>query len=611
MAVRCELIDDRIRLTGWLGEQTPAMCKAVGAGRFVGRDKGGPYWHYPLDTATCYRLREMFGQKLQIGPDLNIWARSAMAEEKATRELAKAADAELLHIATRAPRIAEAMSGRTYQRVAALYGARTGDFLLADQQGLGKTIETLATIAETSPSGLHLILAPKVAVGSVWVPEIERWLPGSAVFAMSGSKAEREEILAAAMTARHESPLLKHIFVIGNIEMTRIKNKAAEYPQLHSGEWDTVIVDESHRALIRTKGTPTQTRAGMMALKAKRRIALSGTPMRGKPQQLWGTLNWLRPDLYTSYWVWVGRYFQLSSNGYSNYVLGDLKPGGADALARDLGSIMLRRTKAEVLTELPAKSYAGTFLLPIDDQSPYGVWLEMDTKHARQYETFAKDGSIDFEDGGSLLANGVLAEYTRKKQLASGVHELIAGRLTPTLDSPKYRWLLDKIAELGITDNDGDGKIVIASQFTSILNVFARGLRAEGIACHLLTGATSDKARQEMVADFQTEGSTTRVFLLNMKAGGVGITLDLADDLVMLDETTVPDDAEQVEDRIHRASRIHNVTIHYLRVRETQDEEIAWVAAARLNTQQYLMDGSRGVAYARELYEASRGANVA
>jgi SNF2 family DNA or RNA helicase len=118
----------------------------------------------------------------------------------------------------------------------------------------------------------------------------------------------------------------------------------------------------------------------------------------------------------------------------------------------------------------------------------------------------------------------------------------------------------------------------------------------------VLTGETPAGRRAQMVKQFQ-ETDEVQVFMLNTKAGGVALTLDAADYLVLLDETTVPDDQEQVEDRIHRASRIHNVTIYTLRTLGTLDEEIAWIAAARMSVQQYLLDGARGVKAARALYE--------
>lgn len=612
----------RIALTGWVGPSTPSKCKAVGGGRFVPRDKaanGEAYWSYPLDIHTCRAIRAQFGDDLTIGPALNTWAKAEVAKEAGVKALALADTAVLTRVPECAPALDAATQTRTYQRVAAAWGAHTGSFLLADQQGLGKTVETLATIIEHSPKpGWHLIFSPSVAVDAVWSAEVHRWLAdtGSQVLSLTGTLKEREEALRAFYDefAINGGPEV-HCFVIANIESARIrpegegKNvkylaKNAVLPALHARVWDTVVVDECQRALIRTSGKPTQTRAGfsLLSRNAERRIALSGTPMRGKPEQLWGTLNWLRPDVYTSYWNWVKRYFSLTSNEFSNYILSGFLPGGEDRLAEDLKSIMLRRTKAEVLPELPAKTYAGTYLDPEDLGSPCGIWLDALPEQAKQIKQLHRDGLLEFDDG-ELLVDGTLATYTREKQLANAVHALDAkGRLVPTLDSPKYRWLLDWLAE-----SDGE-KVVVASQFTQIIDVFAEGLEDEGYAVCTLTGKTSQADRARMVADFQSRAVADggpQVFLLNTKAGGVALTLDTADYLVLLDETTVPDDQEQVEDRIHRTSRIHNVTIYYLRTLGTLDEEVAWVAAARQNVQRYLLDGARGVESARALYYKS------
>lgn len=618
--------EKRIRLTGWVGPMTPKKCKAIGGGRFKPKTaEVEAHWSYPLTMATCRAMRAQFGDDLKIGPALAAWARDEIGKEKALTELATASTAELFHVPALAPALDKATSTRTYQRVAAAWGAATGSFLLADQQGLGKSIETLATIIEHAgpgpygcprpygcPSAVwHLIFSPSVAVDTVWTAEVRRWLADARVevLSLTGTLRERQE----ALSAFQPDPGTEHVFVVANIESARIKPEYDEatdpghrkpkylasnavLPALHGRIWDTVVVDECQRALIRTSGKPTQTRAGfnLISSNSERRIALSGTPMRGKPEQLWGTLNWLRPDVYTSYWKWVERYFKLASNGFSSYVLDGFLPGGQERLAADLQSIMLRRTKAEVLSELPPKTYAGSHLDPADEGSPFGVWLQPSAGQLKQTKQLAEDGVLSFGDE-ELFVDGHLAEYTRGRQLADAVHTLKGGVLTPTIDSPKYEWLLNWLSE-----SDG-AKIVVASQFTSVIDVFAAGLRAEGYKVSVLTGKTSQKERVRMVEQFQTTDEV-QVFLLNTKAGGVALTLDSADYLALIDETVIPDDQEQVEDRIHRTSRIHNVTIYYLRTLGTLDEEISWVAAARADVQQYLLDGARGVSGAKALY---------
>lgn len=606
-----EKVGNRIWLTGWLGPSTPAMCKRVGAGRFSKR--GGAHWTFPLTVQTCLRLRRVFGDRVDMGPELEAWSWQAFDADRETAKLAKARSAKLTAVPGRYPVMARAMRSRRYQQAAAAFIGMSGNVLLSDQPGLGKTIEVLAGLAEGRTDDgpkKYLIFAPRVAVKTVWANEIRRWIGAAPlVLTMNGTKAQRTRVLHEAATTND-----RDVYIITLIESARIKPvingkdktwlvKNAYYPELFKVKWDAVVVDESHRALIKPKGSDSQQRAGFMKLtkNSKQRIAVSGTPMRGKPEQLWGTLNWLRPREYTSYWNWVKEYFELGNNGFTEYdtVVGRLKR--PKSLGRSLRTVQLRRTKAEVLPQLPPKQYAGSYLIPGDELSPFGVWLDMGAKQRRQYKQMADEGFVEFESG-ELIANGILAENTRKKQLAGACGELNEyDELVPTHDSVKLDWLWEKLEEL-----DGE-RVVIASQFTRLIDWIELELNYADIATHKITGAVkSDKKREAMVADFQSANPSATVFLVNTKAAGIAITLDMADYLVLLDETSIPDDQEQVEDRVHRTSRMHQVTIYVLRVLDTIEEEIAWVTCARADVQNYLLDGTRGVAYAKKLYMESR-----
>jgi SNF2 family DNA or RNA helicase len=111
-----------------------------------------------------------------------------------------------------------------------------------------------------------------------------------------------------------------------------------------------------------------------------------------------------------------------------------------------------------------------------------------------------------------------------------------------------------------------------------------------------------------MCTDFQSQESKARIMLINTAVAGVAIDLDAADDLVILDETYIPDDQEQLEDRAHRISRVHQLTIHKPRMLGTIEEEVAFVSAARQDEQRYILDGIRGVDVARKIYEDAKSA---
>lgn len=237
----------------------------------------------------------------------------------------------------------------------------------------------------------------------------------------------------------------------------------------------------------------------------------------------------------------------------------------------------------------------------------------MEPKQKRAYHQMV-DEAIANLDNGTLVANGVLAEMTRLKQFAS-----CYGTLETQLDSDgyeipvfkpgfpsnKFNWLLEFLEELGIdkekyTPGPETNKVVIASQFTSVIDIFDEALKKKGIDTAKITGKVSAKKREEAVKSFQQD-SGPRVFLLNTIAGGVSLTLDRADDIVILDETFIPDDQEQVEDRVHRVSRDHNVTVHYVRSLGTIEERIAKLTFSRDSLQKQLLDGERGIEFARKI----------
>lgn len=532
------------------------------------------------------------------------------------------------------------------------------------------TLQTLGTMVEAGIEGDILVAAPSAAVAITWPDELATWLPDDEFVGIMGTGPFRTKRLRQTFAAERTT---KRRWIIVNLEMARMdyvaptlefrtpKNNPTaapreihvpgwylpRYPELfyedyeaaeegkgkHLREWAGIVVDESHRCLVtHSTGAHAQTkvRAGMGKLALKEggvKLALSGTPFRGKPQNLWGTLNWLYPERYSAYWDWVGRWFDVvgepsqrpgaDGDEQKREIVGLNEDLSAEFHA-DIAPIMLRRTKKEVRAELPDKLYAGTPLPDesgfITENSPIGHWLEMSPKQARAYKDIQEKAYTEVESG-LMYANGVFAEITRLKQFATcyGDQEAytdskgeIRYRFIPELPSAKFDWLVEFLDNLGINKStsqepdEDERKVVVASQFTSILNMFERELNKKGIATLKITGQVSPKQRKAAKDRWQEPGGP-RVFLLNTAAGGVSLTLDMADDLVFLDETWIPDEQEQVEDRIHRVSRMHQVTIHYLRSLGTVEERIALTTSSRERLTKLLLDGERGIATAKKL----------
>jgi len=583
---------------------------------------------FPLDFSICLQLRAAFGEELDVGPKLTAWARTEKARLAGIRELAKSNSAAIGMVAKASPVLADAMASRTYQTVGAAWMAATRYAILGDQPGLGKTLQTMGAVVEAGLRGPILVFAPKTAALTTWPDELDRWLPNDGYTVVShlpGNKRRDELGRFMADLADGLVTGARHWFIC-NMDMARIKIprdprdhtkamkdakgktiKQMAYPHLFDIPWQAIVCDESHQALVTHSAflkDHTQVRAGLASIKLPPhglRIALSGTPYRGKIENLWGTLNWLRPDLYKSYWKWIERWFVVYDSHEEGRIIDGIDESKLDEFADEMATLMLRRTKDEVVPDLPPKLYAGKALDGQNKQYQPGIWLDLTAVQKRMYKQLKTHGAVT-TDGGTMMANGALAEMMRAKQIASSAGNYTNDEWEPCLPSNKFDWLVEFLSDLGIErSSSGTGKVIVASQSTKLVNLFAHELMHLGIPSFRITGQVTPRERQRQVHEFQSDQNHTRVFFLNTDAGGVSLTLDAADYVVMLDEKWIPDDQEQVEDRAHRVSRMHNVTIYYLRSKGTIEEHICRVNGDREEIQKMLMDGTRGVSFAKQL----------
>ena len=575
-------------------------------------------WSYPLSMDTCRALRREFGEDLEILPPLVEWAKAEVAKERKLEDMReeRMSNISFPRVEREAPDLMAAMLHRKYQLAGTAFALAGKQVILGDDPGLGKTLQALAAIIESDAKEI-LVACRRTATRTVWERETLRWAPGIAPFVAQGSRAEREEVMGRYADHSTEIEGTRKMLII-NIEMVRAKRfetcvsspdgicpfgdrPPREHPQhvylarpdwpfLTEQKWDAIIFDESHNLLASTANVQskriTQARFGAVQIRKQLRpgglaIALSGTPFRSKLEKGWGTLNWLRPDVFSSYWRWAETFFGVEEGAYGKIVGGGekvLEPRNAKAWDRMLRPYYLKRTKADAAPDLPPIAYAGTPIDPEDPTSPCYVQLDMGPEQARAYWQMEKMAEATL-DTGKITATGVLAEITRLRQFATATHVHGSGRqqLLPTLPSNKMEWLLDFLQER----QDTGQKVVVASSFSSMVELAARTIRKElSIEALTLTGNTPDRERANLVARFQNDPDL-RVVVLNRDAGGESITLDAADEMVVLDMPWVSDRDEQLFSRIHRVSRIHNVEIYRLVSVGTVD---AWIAS--LNEEQ-------------------------
>ena len=539
--------------------------------------------------------------------------------------------------------LGNALRDRPFQREGIEFAGEHKNVLIADEPGLGKTLQAINAVIESGCTGSVLVVAPKTAVYVTWPHELERWFRDVALY-------DEWVILGGKMTKLERIRALKRIirwdmgkgrtgprqWVIVSPNYLRLKVKLdwrgnyvydadgekiitpvrEAMPGLLAIDWAAIIVDEAHQTLAGATGNiknQSAQRQGLGLLEVKQdglRIALSGTPFRGKHENLWGILNWLEPKDYSAYWSWVDKHFYVYIDPMtSQRVVGDLK--NEKRLANELAPLMVRRTKREVASELPPKRYGGTPLLLQDGtRGPIAVWLDMFGQQERAYKAMVQAAMVELE-GGTLMANGVLAEMIRMKQFANS-YGFMGGQdeFFPCFPSNKFDWIVDFLADRGIDGKGpGESKVIVASQFTKHVDLFSDRLRNKlGIPCFTLTGATSANERVNLQRDFQrgtleSGEPAPDVFFLNTRAGGVSLTLDAADDVILIDSTFNHEDQEQVEDRAHRLSRLdHNVTIWNLCSTNSIDESIARHCYKMETSIKKILDGERGIEFAKLLF---------
>lgn len=644
--IEIDIVGAKIHLTSPYDPRTVAACKRV-PGHYWSKRAGA--WTFPATIETCLLLRAEFGAQLKIRKALSHWYSEAKAAREEMADLNKIGEAvPLPRVEKLAPALFAAVTeARRYQSRAARFIVDGLHTIIADDPGLGKTLEVLAAVVESGVPGPYLVVSPKTAATTVWPRETPRWVPGANVIELPEGRAKRDAILDGLLETYcwpHSESNLENTWVSVHPEAVLTKSfwdcpecgEATTYtkkptpelacghekpkglkirnehtfPQLFRIEWGAIVVDECHESLIVKSGTPTQRRRGLELLRPREgalMVASSGTPFRSKPVQLWGLLNWLWPKRYSGKWRWVEQYWELG--GYTGYTVGRLREDREAMLWNELSGIMLRRTKAEVAPDLPPKAYVGTPLDPSDPESPVGIWLPMTKSQEKAYRQMAQQSAADLGGGKRLEAIGTLAELTRMQQFASSFGTLDEkGDFLPTLPSNKFDWLQEFLEVMGIP-GEPTGKVIVASQYTRLLRMLSFGLVASqsGTSC-MLTGDQVGAKRADVIDRFnEPVGSESpHLMFLQIKAGGTAITIDSADDMVILDEMD-PDTMTQLEDRIHRVSNPRPVRYHYLRSLGTVDVGIALVNADRSAAGRRLLDGRRGVEYYRKVLELTNG----
>jgi superfamily II DNA or RNA helicase len=427
---------------------------------------------------------------------------------------------------------------RPYQKqgVAWLSFLRENGFggILADEMGLGKTLQTLAFlrfIRQTQPGAAPMLIVCPTSLVFNWVAEARKFTPELKVLALHGpDRHTRFEQIQA------------HDVVVTSYAL--IRRDAERYREL---EFDTVALDEAQHI----KNRQTQNAQAVKAVRARQRIVLTGTPLENSVLDLWSIFDFLMPG-----------YLGTAQDFRERYELPIAKEKDAKAqtrLARRLRPFILRRLKAEVASDLPAKIEQVAFCeLTPDQRSVYQQVIEASRK-----EVLEAVGA----QGVTKSRMVVLTALLRLRQVCCDLRLLKLDDVNPANASGK----LDMFGELLEEVIDGGHRLLVFSQFVGMLTLLKEKLTAEGIEFCYLDGSTTDRAG--VVERFQTNAAIP-VFLISLKAGGVGLNLTGADTVVHFDPWWNPAVEDQATDRVHRIGQTKVVTSYKLITRDTVEEKI-------------------------------------
>ena len=435
---------------------------------------------------------------------------------------------------------------RDYQRDGVRWMARLAAWgagaCLADDMGLGKTIQSITLMLARKDEGASLVVVP-TSVSTNWRAEIERFAPQLKVFLLNLPNVDREKVIKEAGK--------------GDVVIATYGLLVTESERLASREWNMIVLDEAHTI----KNKETKMSQSAMQLQGSFRLLLTGTPLQNHLGELWNLFQFSNPGLLGS-----------NAQFQEKFIIPIEKLDDKERmrqLKRIVTPFILRRTKNEVLDELPEKSEIT-------------ITVQLSDEEMAVYENLRREAIATLENGESTPMQ-TLAELTKLRQAACNVR-LIDDKLR--LESSKLNTMLSMVNNL-----IGNGhRALVFSQFTSHLALVREALDAASIEYLYLDGSCTAREREKLVKSFQT--GTMPLFLISLKAGGTGLNLTAADYVFHLDPWWNPAIEDQASDRTYRIGQTRPVTIYRLIAQQTIEEKIVRLHSTKKSLADSLLAGT-------------------
>lgn len=404
--------------------------------------------------------------------------------------------------------------------------------VLADDMGLGKTVQTLALIARavTGGAGKFLVVAP-TSVARNWVAECRKFTPGLNAVVVTATDARAAMGLAEQVA---EADIVVTSY-------TLLRMDVAAYSQI---TWAGMVLDEAQ--FVKNHHSKTHQAARLLDVPFK--LAITGTPMENNLMELWSLLSITVPGLFPSPKVFETYFRKPIESGQA----GDLLP----VLRRRIKPVLLRRTKSQVVRELPPKSEQV-------------LTIGLSAKHRKIYDTrLARERQKVLGLLGDWEKNRfqIFRSLTLLRQLS--LHPGLVDDSARSVGSAKIDFLVEQLDQLVA---EGHSALVF-SQFTGFLAIVRAHLDSAGIAYSYLDGSVDSDGRARAIEEFGD--GTKQVFLISLKAGGFGLNLTAADYCFLCDPWWSPAAEAQAVDRAHRIGQTRPVSVYRLVAENTIEEKV-------------------------------------
>lgn len=527
MSVVAERVGDRIHLTSQIRDKE--LIRAIPGSKWrSARDD----WELPLTWSSCLALRNVFGDRLEIGPELTAWAYDY-------RETVLEPATALRDVFDYEP-LAHEPDLFPHQRADVAFLTTVKRGLLLSDPGTGKSLATIRSLKRLEESGTPvkpgLIVAP-ASVKLAWQREFDQWWPGQRVQVVSGTLAQRRKQLtsdADFYVMNYESVRAhSRLAPYGAIALRLCVNCGGEDPRVTPAKCDvhlkelnnitfaSVVVDEGHRLIDQSSQQSRAILAAAPLAETPIRYVLTGTPISQSIADLWSLLHFIDPDEWSVRSKWLDRMCNVLYNSWHGIIGTDIKP----EMQQEFDSTILHRMR-----RVPLDAVVKNLPPVLRERRD----IDMTPKQAKAYRTMA-DNLMAMYDGDLLVADSPMTAAIRLLQTASSY-----GTVETTMDddgNPRTRLVLaepsSKVsAVLDVLEDIGDQSVVVFAVSRQLLMLLSARLAKEGIAHGMIVGGQRDYDRQEAIDEFQA--GKTKVILVSYGAGGTGITLTAASVMVTM-----------------------------------------------------------------------------